>query len=91
MVDYEAEVKTTKKVLYITRVEQPQPEGTVFPSGAEGYHLPNEMRIELKPDIEEYDITIAVEHLAEIAGTPLSYRLAEEADIEVKVKGGKRK
>jgi len=50
-----------------------------------------DLEIELKPDIDDYIIESAVEHLAEISATPLAFKVATEADIEVKVKRGKRK
>lgn len=90
--EYEAKIKPTRKVLYIREVSaQPvSEEERAYPS-AEG-----RLRIELKPDVDEYEIEYAIKQLADIVEqpVPLSFTVSEEADVEVKAerehKRGKR-
>lgn len=76
--EYEAEIKKAKAVLYITQ------------AGADIPERNPQLRLELKPDIDEWKIEGAVAYLAEITETPLTYRLATESGIEVKVKGRRK-
>jgi len=83
--EYEAKTKTIGRVLYIEiAAEEPR---------IEKYAGTAKLRVELKDGAEDWDIESVAERLTEISAIPLAFRLATEADIEVKVKGkrGKRK
>lgn len=85
--EYEAKTKNMKRVLYIEECDK-----TIAPSG--GAPSPSQtIKLELKEGAEDWLIESVAERLTEISATPLSFRLAGEVDIEVKVKQkrGKRK
>ncbi len=75
MVEYDAKIKTGKRVLTITDEEGEK----------------ENLRLVLKPDTDEWKIENLAERIAEISETPVSLKLATESDIEVKAKGRKRK
>ena len=86
MVEFKAKRQVPKQVLTLSAQNQGLDQADV-----------GEISLELRPNVDNWLLDSALEHLREIAMTPLTFRLSSETKIEVvsrkslkKKKGGKK-